>query len=629
MTSGEAATPLSTRASQYALYKIMHMAVKLQPLVGRSLVAGSIALVDIQQNGASAAPDTLDTIKARRHIEVPLGTARIWKVPQKDLQGPRDGWWYVDTNDDPTQSLGPALNSWFYGQTYNLMNTTTTEVKQYSGACFLLELTVKYAFSNYTPKPALATLSKEVRTPASEATFGNDLDGALVIRMPASFSEAMARDTEKAGALGSTFWAVSSTVVQTLADSFPPWGWVFKAGWFVVRKVFGQATRDGSFYVKVYASAEDAVKDSPLFVNGQGKRLPAGSYRVEQLNSANLQKNTQPSPQSRFNPTGGDYLPLSMAGAPAEELPPLYNIVEGQVTKYDPPWGGLSPGERSDLNGAGILMARPIIHYVGSTDSVKAIKMKYIAYHSGEGWKEQELRGKYVCLMEFQENSFLLGGYQLRELGVLHGYHSLTASFDSTWNHLDQEKLSHLNDPGGQSGAFECPSDERLFGASWLRLPVRWEGTAADLVHNHGIWGHLEHTHGDRPRTLAIEACYLGGINPWESEGSITPAGNAIILWAAGKIWALTTTQKDPTLWTYKGPQFFATFYDDKKWSNINPWYTLDHQETQAQEEKEDDEIELEFLPPPPNAMDALADAVARSNLTDVLSAIRLSTVPK
>ncbi|QCO31423.1 capsid precursor [Passerine astrovirus 1] len=629
MDAGSAPTPLTTRASQYGLYKIDYMQVKIQPLVGDSLVAGSLAILDIQQNGASAAPDSLDTFKARRHVEVPLGKQRTWVVPKKDLQGPRDGWWYVDTNDDPTQSLGPALNAWFYGKTYNLLGATSpSEATSYPGACFLVELKVKYLFSNYTPKPALATLSKEI-TVAKEnaASFENDLDGALVLKLPTQFARDLERDTEKNGALGSTFWSVSSMVVSQLADAFGPWGWVFRAGWFVVRKVFGAPTRDSSYYVKVYASAEDALKDQGLFVNGSGQKLPAGEYKVEQLTSANLLTNTQATANpASFTPILSSYLPFSTVGAPAETIPPWYEYVDGTYKKFDPPWsGGGSGATRDMLNGAIYVTGYPVIYYHGQEDMQSALTFNYVQWNSGTQTNSVTLRGKYVCIFDFTKTLFVVGNYALRENGVMHSAASWDAAHYAYWDLIDKTKLAQLPNGGG----FVVRPGQDLFGTSNTDLPWSYTGTFSLDLERLGIKGYRD----DKVPMFLYQTLYLGGINPWEGTGDISTDFNSFILWVNGRTFGFYVTQKVPTQWTYKGPQFFSLWHSPNGWDNIDPFYTLDNSfsaltlESDLYSEEEEEEEPKHEPSDSEISVIELEDLITRGDLAELMKRVR--TVPK
>nr|WPR17515.1 MAG: capsid protein [Avian astrovirus 7] len=312
-------SPITFRASQYSLYKINKLTVKIMPLVGKAVVAGSLALFDIQQTGAVATPDNLDDIKARTHSEVALGFSKLWRVPSKDLVGPRDGWWYVDTNDDPTQSLGPALNVWLYGKTSNLFSQNTEKPDNfYPGPLFLVEMRAQYAFANYTPKPGLATLKKGAWKPEKgDVKIVADSAGNLQLEVKNAPGYFIRSEPRAAGELGEIMWAVAGAAVDGISTAFPQWGWLIRAGWFVVRRIFGQ-TRTGPVRYKIYASAEDAAKDFAVRSTGyENEELPLiGDLQITQLNNPNLNAQTVEQPLMSAGVITHDYVPTGAESAP-------------------------------------------------------------------------------------------------------------------------------------------------------------------------------------------------------------------------------------------------------------------------------------------------------------------------
>nr|QJI53442.1 MAG: capsid protein precursor [Astroviridae sp.] len=664
--SDKAVTPLTTRASQYGLYKILTMKVKIQPLVGPSLVAGALAILDIQQNGASATPDSLDTIKARRHVEIALGKSRLWTIPAKDLEGPRDGWWYVDTNDDPTQSLGPAMNTWLYGKTFNLLSTkellSTTNTTQYNGPCWLVELEVKYAFSNYSPKPALATLlKKDFTLKENQGTLGNDIDGALLLHLDKTSEigntiwRTEMRDSERAGALGSTFWSVSSQVVGLLADSLGAWGWVARTGWFVLRQVFGGGFRKDTITMKVYASAEDASKDSPLYVvpsGGSSKPLPPGQYRLEQLNSANLMENTNPEPTVRMNPAGNEYLPLPIAGSDHREIPPIYIYNDGEIQKYDPvselveggtehqPWKG-----NECIN----LFGRPKLYWGGKNEETNKITITMIPWQieghaTGKPTEKLTLMGKYFCLYDFKENLFVVAGNQIESQGVMHGINSWNSAWWDVWASTNKRLLSFLGTdptPNMNKGGWRT---QEYYGNGMYKF--LWDIQAGDgssggtdtsrevvkAMKRVMDWSALYEQEGETENkipTFAIPASKLGGMSPWDTGAPRAARYDAVIIWYNDKTYAITSSLVKPTDWTYWGPQFMSSYVNNADWWTKSPrWYELAELDTGPLNQNEEEDEDLEFLPPPPETLEKLEEAIERGDL-GALAKLLNKTVPK
>nr|UVW93791.1 capsid protein [Crow astrovirus] len=372
------ATPMTIRASQYDLYKVNHVRVVMQPLLGSSVVTGTITFADLDQESSAAKPETIDTIKARPHVSAKIGQYRTWVIPRRYLAGPREGWWYVDTNEDPSQSLGPALNIRTYLKTVNVLGSTekTNESPLFLGGLFLVELQVTYSFANYNPKPALSSLeaisdSHDAKEPETDGSvfLTNASDGTVVMGV-ASNSNLYAMNQRNVPASsntkGQTLWSIASTAVNGVASVLGPWGWLLKGGWWVIRKLFNanamglattMRTRTGKAlsvdYYTVYASVEDAKSDTPLcqwltdIAGNPGSQsspkkveLPSGWYGVRQINDPNLANptaNAVPVSTGRITPAPlppepepqepVEWLPLGRMKFYHEPLPSFYTWV--------------------------------------------------------------------------------------------------------------------------------------------------------------------------------------------------------------------------------------------------------------------------------------------------------------
>lgn len=329
--SGATSSPLSVRASQYALWKIKSLRVTFQPLCGSANVIGSILFADLDQEASTATAQSPDTIKARPHVEVPLGMKHTWVVRSRQLEGPREGWWNMDPGESPTTANGPALNFWVYLQTYNALQSQTATQTSYVGPLALVEVSVEYTFSNYSPKPNLSTMVNQVITPTTGSVkLKNNTDGSLIMEVTDSTLRRVLDQAEEGNmraqtsGKGETFWSVSTTVVDVVAQAIGPWGWLLKGGWWVVRKIFGAA--NGTSNYAVYASVEDAQGDNRIFqaVTGGEQSLALSPVHVTQLTQPNVNQGgnvtvtTQPGPI-----VTQDYLPLAYAHS--QSVPPLYN----------------------------------------------------------------------------------------------------------------------------------------------------------------------------------------------------------------------------------------------------------------------------------------------------------------
>lgn len=369
--SEETATPLSIRGSQYDLWKPLSVFLTFQPLVGPSVITGSICFADLDQDGSAAKPENIDSVKARPHCELSIGQRRTWKLPPRLLKGPRAGWWYVDTNESPLQSLGPAINMWTYMKTRNVMGiaqaasgvSTQPTTAEYDGPLFLAEMRITYAFANYNPKPALAQLAmktEENKVQHDQAKFANDEDGNVVMEITTNAELALFMDRyERAVATtkeekSSVAWSVAGEAVGAISSALGPWGWLVRGGWWVIRRIFGAKAQmyqeqAGVTRYMVYPSVEDAMRDNPIkqVVNSSDSKhqIPVGIYRVRQLNNPNVNtpvSNQQLQVTSSAGTEPGEkivpsehILPTERPTGESKIIPPIYNWTP--VGGYDQP----------------------------------------------------------------------------------------------------------------------------------------------------------------------------------------------------------------------------------------------------------------------------------------------------
>nr|QKN88806.1 MAG: capsid protein [Astroviridae sp.] len=308
--SGKATTPLSERAHQYNLWKLLHCSVQLTPLVNASNVTGTVAYVDLDEEGGTVSPETVDTIKAKLHAEVFVGQKVIFTIAAKKLEGPRQTWWWVDTNEEAEESLGPALDFWTYLQTRNLLGVNVTgageQTTSYTGPLWLAEMRVKYAFSNYMPKPALALLTNE-KIAVSNFQLETGSNGELVISGTTNSRafrasgttkiKAVSRATTSDANLSTAIYMWVDDGIKTLAPALGVWGWLLKAGWFVVRQILPGTTglaEANTFKAVVYPSVKAAQDHEPVIVgslsglNFTSLQIQETTARIQQINAPNV-----------------------------------------------------------------------------------------------------------------------------------------------------------------------------------------------------------------------------------------------------------------------------------------------------------------------------------------------------
>nr|WPR17453.1 MAG: capsid protein [Avian astrovirus 12] len=455
-------TPLTIRGSQYNLYKILQASVILTPLVGKANVAGTIILVDLDQDSSAAKPDTIDSVKARAHVEVHLGQQRRWNIPKRQLVGPRDGWWYTDTSESPTQAMGPALNFWTYLSTMNLLGTVQeagrVSTTAYTGPLFLAEVHVKFAFSNYNPKSALAHLyTAHVETRQAGKLINGDNE-EIILEVPRELSSNLFVREEpgtvaKVGKDKSDIvTSVVSTTVEAVAGALGPWGWLLRGGWFLVRRIFKLPervleTRDSTLntYYSVYSSVQDAMRDQPIRgnVGSQGVSLQSGFYNTTQVNTPDLE-DVYNSPEVRLVPSQytHDYLPLALAALPESIPPPFYT--------YSPE-NGYIPGRRGQPEQDGLWSDWDSkIQFAGPEEVYwmtlsKSIEMDWEARPNQPPWAGTQgwwytLSGKSWAFYNYTNTGVMIGEREdQKDYGAMHTTSSLMRSLQIAGQNLNKK----------------------------------------------------------------------------------------------------------------------------------------------------------------------------------------------
>ncbi|QCO31426.1 capsid precursor [Passerine astrovirus 2] len=515
--SGHNSTPLTMRGSQYNLYRIDSLTVTVKPLVGNANVTGTLIILDLDLDSPSAKPDSIDSVKARQHKEVPVGASAVWRINPKYLEGPKEGWWLTDTNENPAMTLGPALNISTFMTTYNLLSvgggTSVHETNYYSGPLALVEMTVKYSFANYEPKPALANMTR----------VNYDLEKQDAMRLVNLTDGSVAIETKKASKLAQIFnsaykltresqsndsqksadiWAVVSDVVRVVAPALGPWSWLLEGGWFCIRHIVGALAagfdlQNNSYYV-VYASLEDAQKDIPIRVHvNTGPRadgnFPKGRYHFVQLTSDNLQWSGEESavaaeagPVIVYN----DYLPLAHSEPPHYIPYPLYSFGnEGGAPVYSAGMQGVNiPPNGVSGYVDGSLCATGWGYWRFCTGKTAEdqfwIKGESLGNEVPEDryFRIAPFNGKHLHLSYFEldDRLVLFGSSDFRDYGNYHTGKSMMAAleryyYESKKNYVEapQAFFIRMKTWGGSPEWTSWVHSEEFFGSFTVMMPMK------------------------------------------------------------------------------------------------------------------------------------------------------------
>lgn len=340
-SDGGSTTPLSIRGSMYQMWKVLKAELRATPLTGGANIVGSVGFMVLTLNGLEATADSIDTIKARKHVQIAIGRSAVLRIAARDCSGPREGWWLTDTSSSPADAYGPAVDLMIAYKTSNLLNVSSASTPQtFTGTLWQAELKITYAFSTYDPKPGLQTLVSETLSGSHQVTIQSSAeDGSLI--MTTSDTQLLSLLTPRAGdqkkGKSQTVWAVAGAVVEAVAPILGPWGWLLKGGFFLVRKIFGGSTRNAGASYQIYPSIEQAMSDQPIFgqQSGTGTQITLPLVHVSEVMNPNPENNDLSNPTARSfpptPPTQEKVLPLTLLEGQSG-VPALYTFDSGTGT---------------------------------------------------------------------------------------------------------------------------------------------------------------------------------------------------------------------------------------------------------------------------------------------------------
>lgn len=279
--------PLGAFAAQYGLWRIKYLNVILTPLVGSSAISGTITRTSLNLSMAPGGTDW-SGLGTRVHMDSTTGTMKTFKVTSGPLKGPREGWWFTDTNEVGSQALGPLLEVHTFGKTQS-----TYQDKQWEGPLFLVELRGLWEFANYQAKPQLGSLAKV--SSKSSITMKSDGPGSpikVVIDEPqlANWMAKMEPKQYRAGDnnAGEVIFQIVDTGINAVSElAPPPFGWLIKGGWWFLKKVLNKTREPNEYYL--YASLSDAQTDKPAeSTAGYTHNAVLTQLTVTQINAPNV-----------------------------------------------------------------------------------------------------------------------------------------------------------------------------------------------------------------------------------------------------------------------------------------------------------------------------------------------------
>nr|WIM33504.1 ORF2 [Bovine astrovirus] len=270
--------PLQIYASTYSLFQMRSLKLHLKPLVGASAVSGTA--VRMSWNPTSNPTQTSwSALGARKHSDTTPGRDGFFRLTNRDLKGPKDGWFKTNTKGDPMMSFAGSLEIHTLGET-----RSTYQNGPYTGGLFLAELETNWAFKDYAQQPGFMNLVKGDSQAGAQVL--TDSGGKIIMQVPQNSRLARAASTTAAEII----WMVTDAVIQAGTAAFPqPFGWLFRGGWWFLKRILGAPVRTGYDTFEVYASITDARSGTPCVADSVNQTpVTVGELHYQQITPGNV-----------------------------------------------------------------------------------------------------------------------------------------------------------------------------------------------------------------------------------------------------------------------------------------------------------------------------------------------------
>lgn len=331
--------PLQIHASTYNLWKLDYIAIKFTPLVGPSAVSGTAVRASIDLSGQPGTP-SWSALGARKHKDTNPGRPMTFYIGGNDIRGPKEGWFYCNTKNDPKMCIAGAI------QVHTLGKTVSTYTnKPFEGSLFLVEMTGQWSFKNYNPQPGLLNLvKKEIKEDPQNIKIHSKTGEPILISIPDN--TAMARainqvDVNADATASEIIWQVCDAAMNTAFDFFPPpFSWLFRSGWWFVKRVANKKQHadnvdgepnPGELVFQVYQSINDAQNDVPCISTGDAstQSTTLNSLQLMQITPGNtgMQQETLAGLRRTARPT---HDPVQVSSTSLLGQTPLYGHIHKQ-----------------------------------------------------------------------------------------------------------------------------------------------------------------------------------------------------------------------------------------------------------------------------------------------------------
>nr|WDW25711.1 MAG: capsid protein [Canine astrovirus] len=248
--------PLGVVASQYSLWKIKRIVVRLKPLVGNNAANGTMVRVSYNPS-TGAGQSSWSSLGARKHADAAIGQARNFTLTEREVKGPKGGWFFTNTTNDVTSSSGGVINIHSLGKTTNPYTNTP-----FSGPLFLVEVDTEWEFKDYLQQPGLLQMikgetSENAKIKVDPATGKIQMEVDRTARLAASATNPGAAEV---------IWMITDTIIDAGTAAFPPpFNWLFRGGWWFLKKVLNAPVNGTSVTFDVFPSMTDAQNNRYIY----------------------------------------------------------------------------------------------------------------------------------------------------------------------------------------------------------------------------------------------------------------------------------------------------------------------------------------------------------------------------
>nr|WDW25727.1 MAG: capsid protein [Canine astrovirus] len=272
--------PLQIYASTYSLFQMRSLNLHLKPLVGASAVSGTIVRMSWNPTN-NPTQVSWSALGARKHSDTTPGRPGRFRLTFNDLKGPKDGWFKTNTKGDPMLSFAGSVEIHSLGKTMS-----TYQSKDFTGGLFLAELETIWAFKDYAQQPGFMNLLKGDSTGDAKLSVASDGTIQLTTGPQTRLARAARIDNPT---VSDIIWMVTDTIIDAGAGAFPPpFNWLFRGGWWFLKRIANAPVRAEGVVFNVYASINDARSGSPCIATSSVPEVNLDSLHFQQLTPGNV-----------------------------------------------------------------------------------------------------------------------------------------------------------------------------------------------------------------------------------------------------------------------------------------------------------------------------------------------------